>query len=95
MRRSEKLYRDLGAAIDNLGGVACENIPDAFFYDPESPQRYEMIRIAKSLCDACPLKLLCLEYALEAEEEHGIWGGMTPINRAQMRRLRKRVSSSV
>ena len=39
------------------------------------------IRIAKEICFSCPAKLPCLLYALENQEEQGIWGGYTPRER--------------
>lgn len=39
---------------------------------------------AKAVCQGCPVRELCLEYALEAKEEFGIWGGTTPTERKRM-----------
>jgi WhiB family redox-sensing transcriptional regulator len=46
-------------------------------YDPtlfftESPADVEF---AKSLCQGCPIRLECLEGALERREPWGVWGG--------------------
>lgn len=43
-------------------------------------------RRAKKLCDACPVRQLCLDYALQNNIRHGIWGGMSPLERAAVRR---------
>lgn len=32
-------------------------------------------RDAKAICDACPVKRQCLEFALETEQHFGTWGG--------------------
>jgi len=32
---------------------------------------------AKAICARCLVAKACLEYALEIEEPHGIWGGLT------------------
>lgn len=64
--------------------VACQTKPEYFY--PEdflgTNLRHNdyyrfIVKVAKSYCTACPLQELCLEYALEAEEEFGIWGGLT------------------
>jgi WhiB family redox-sensing transcriptional regulator len=36
---------------------------------------------ARSVCAACPVRLECLDHALDTDEKHGIWGGMTPDER--------------
>jgi len=36
-----------------------------------------LIRQAKQVCQACPVRLECLNHALDAKEEFGIWGGLT------------------
>jgi WhiB family redox-sensing transcriptional regulator len=43
-------------------------------------------KVAKKLCQACPVKVECLGYALDAREPHGIWGGMTVKDRLGIRR---------
>jgi len=35
------------------------------------------IEVAKRLCSECPIQAACLEYAVEAGEEWGIWGGLS------------------
>ena len=44
--------------------------PDLWF--AESPVDLER---AKALCEDCPLRLECLNAALEREEPWGVWGG--------------------
>lgn len=39
---------------------------------------------AKSVCVACPVARQCGEYAIETREAHGIWGGMTVRERANV-----------
>lgn len=36
---------------------------------------------AKLICDFCPVKALCAEYAILANEPYGIWGATTPAER--------------
>jgi WhiB family redox-sensing transcriptional regulator len=40
---------------------------------------------AKAVCAGCPVRKICLDYALEAEEEFGVWGGTTPTERKRMK----------
>jgi WhiB family redox-sensing transcriptional regulator len=41
---------------------------------------------ALALCDTCPVRAQCLEYALRNKESYGVWGGTTPEQRRRMRR---------
>ena len=45
---------------------------------------------AKAICRGCPIRLTCLEYALDYNEEWGIWGGLTEIERKNLRKARIR-----
>jgi WhiB family transcriptional regulator, redox-sensing transcriptional regulator len=45
-------------------------------------------RVAKWICRRCPVMSECLQYALDNDEVHGIWGGL---NRSERLKLRKRV----
>ena len=55
--------------------------PELFF-----PQVGADNSLAKSICQACPVRRQCLDHALETKQKYGIWGGMTE---AQRRRLRR------
>jgi WhiB family redox-sensing transcriptional regulator len=41
---------------------------------------------AKSVCCQCPVTVECLEFALETNQDTGIWGGNSEDERRQMRR---------
>lgn len=44
------------------------------------------VAAAKNVCRTCPVILECLTYAIEENEIHGIWGGLTPKERYSLRR---------
>ena len=50
--------------------------PDLWFAD--APADLEK---AKSFCGTCPVRVLCLEYALDMREPYGIWGGLNEYER--------------
>ncbi len=50
--------------------------PDLWFPEPG-----ESARTAKLICDWCPVRGECLEWALAAGEPYGIYGGLTPLER--------------
>ena len=88
MYEAERLYIELTDAIRDNGGVRCQELPDAFFIDFKDTQAPEKMKNSKALCATCPIQLLCLEYALEAGEQDGIWGGLTRNERKALKRSR-------
>ena len=52
--------------------AACLGVdPDLWF-----PSRGSTGTRAKAICAGCPVRVECLDYALENNEQHGIWGGL-------------------
>ncbi len=41
---------------------------------------------ARALCQVCPVRRQCLDYALEVREPHGIWGGLNELERRHLLR---------
>jgi hypothetical protein len=52
--------------------------PEIFF-----PPKGDAGKHAKRICAQCPVRAECLDYAIAADEKHGIWGGL---NRAERQR---------
>lgn len=48
-----------------------------------SPRDREHAEPAVRVCRGCPVRRDCLTWAVEGGEQHGIWGGMLPYDRAQ------------
>jgi len=59
--------------------------PEIFF-----PQLGGSIREAIRVCEPCPVRLECLEYALRIDERYGVWGGKSNTQRGKLRRLWQR-----
>ncbi|GAA1237527.1 hypothetical protein GCM10009665_29610 [Kitasatospora nipponensis] len=55
--------------------------PETFFPEPDETEK---ITTALSLCGQCPVRLACLDAALEGNETHGIRGGLTQEERAPL-----------
>jgi WhiB family redox-sensing transcriptional regulator len=55
----------------------CKGLTHKMF--PKAHKDISYIPEARALCEACPVKTHCLEYALEfpVADMHGIWAGMT------------------
>lgn len=82
-RRWQELAACAGLGVD----------PDVFF--PVTQWGPSDWRTPKALCDSCPVRLQCLDYALKSHEPYGMWGGMTPVQRsAAIKRIEARVSRS-
>lgn len=48
---------------------------------------------AKAACAACCVRQECLDYALEAREESGIWGGLDEAERRSLARRQRRAAA--
>ena len=86
MDRPLRLVRD----GEWLEFAACANEDVSLFYDHDRETfdgRQSRILIAKSICEACPVRKECLETALRNEEPYGIWGGYTPSERHALKRI--------
>ena len=60
--------------------------PDLFF--PVGTTGHALVQIdrAKSVCNECPARVDCLEFALETNQDSGIWGGTSEEERRMIRR---------
>lgn len=67
-----------------MSEAACRGLgPDLFF--PEQGDGNTSVQ-AKIVCRGCPVQEECLNFALDYNVEHGVWGGETD---AGLRRARK------
>lgn len=41
---------------------------------------------ARKICEGCPSRAACLDFALRYDEQYGLWGGLTPHERQALRR---------
>ena len=83
------------AALDWQRDGACRDEDSALFFGPvqieENPrERILRVRAAKRICAQCPVLERCRGYALEHEEEYGVWGGMSARERGMLVKARHR-----
>jgi WhiB family redox-sensing transcriptional regulator len=70
--------------------AACQyEDPDTFFAEGRSARL--QVREAQVVCHGCPVRQQCGEYAIEAGETWGVWGGMS---QQQLRKKRRRFRHS-
>ena len=65
-------------------GNCQEHPPDVFF-----PSDGVGVIRAQRICETCPVKARCLEYALEERIDHGVWGGASERERRRIMKGRR------
>jgi WhiB family redox-sensing transcriptional regulator len=78
-------------STDWLEQARCASVdPDLFFPLGSTGPFVEQITAAKAICRLCPVKRECLQWALETDQQAGIWGGLTEDERRTRRRTARR-----
>jgi WhiB family redox-sensing transcriptional regulator len=62
-------------------GLCTQTDPELFF-----PNKGESTKSAKKVCGQCEVRAQCLAYALEHDERHGVWGGLSERERRRLKR---------
>ena len=63
----------------------CRDLPPAVFF----PSDGVGVDAARRICEECPVKSPCLEYALKNHIDHGVWGGTSERERRRIARRRR------
>lgn len=71
-----------------MSEAACTGLHPDFFFS-EEPEEQE---VAKAFCQACPVKMDCLEFAFRKGIEHGIFGGLKDTERRSLLKRRGRAA---
>ncbi len=66
--------------------VCRDTDPELFFPIGTTGQALLQIDKAKEVCDECPVKVKCLDFAIETNQDSGIWGGTSEEERRDIRR---------
>jgi WhiB family redox-sensing transcriptional regulator len=71
-----------------MSDAACaETDPELWFPELDSLWR---VRQAKNICDKCPVKQQCLDYAQKNAFKEGIWGGLSPTERHRLSKEKRK-----
>ncbi|NJP88621.1 WhiB family transcriptional regulator [Nonomuraea sp. FMUSA5-5] len=66
--------------------AACQDADPALFFPitwADHPGHRE--EQARRICQGCPVRAICLDWALSTGEPDGMWGGTTPEERRRLR----------
>lgn len=66
--------------------VCKDTDPELFFPVGTTGQALLQIDRAKEVCGECPVKVRCLDFAIETNQDSGIWGGTSEEERRNIRR---------
>lgn len=65
--------------------AACAGLDtDAWFIEDKAGSYLQ----AKEICFGCPVRLECLDWAITTGTDHGLWGGLAPLERKRLRKRR-------
>lgn len=81
-QNSHRLPRPVDATAW-MDQAACKGQPDWLMF-PAKAERADpaILRI----CGGCEVRKPCLDYAIEHDENHGVWGGLTENQRRDLKR---------
>jgi WhiB family redox-sensing transcriptional regulator len=80
MDLNSSLEQDVSS--DWSDSAACMDQDPEYFFSETT----KSIQYAKQLCSICVVKVDCLDYALENDEQFGIWGGFTHHERSRLQK---------
>ena len=84
---SAQLGQRTGASMSWHDDAACrEEDPELFFPIGSSGPAVVQLQRAKAVCAGCVVRSRCLEWAISAGVEHGVWGGLGEDERRALRR---------
>jgi WhiB family redox-sensing transcriptional regulator len=67
--------------------AAClDSDPELFFPVGTARPALKRLRAAKTVCAECPVQSACLDWAIEAGVDHGVWGGASEEERRSLKR---------
>lgn len=83
-RTAPRPFTDPTTPITWRDEAACRESPGVDFFP--FPEDVEAISRVKEICAVCPVIEDCLTYALQTRQADGVWGGLTPRERINLRR---------
>src|ERR1044071_10361236 len=79
--------RGIPPPMDWRSRAAClDEDPELFFPIGNTGPAILQIEEAKQVCRRCEVREQCLQWALEAGQDHGVWGGLSEDERRALKR---------
>ena len=78
------------AANWRAASACLDTDPDVFFPVAVGTAAGKQVARALRICQGCPVRRDCLDFAMRSGEKDGIWGGTTPEQRIRARRANNR-----
>lgn len=63
-----------------MADALCTSVGGDIFYPEAGRVDHQAVRV----CERCPAREACLQYAIDNQEVHGIWAGTYPSERKKM-----------
>jgi WhiB family transcriptional regulator, redox-sensing transcriptional regulator len=81
--------------LDWRDRAACIGMDSEFFFPLGcTGAALDQVEEAKAVCRRCPVITQCLEWAIETNQQDGVWGGLSKDERRTLRRSRYRTRKS-
>lgn len=75
--------------MDWVHEAAClEHDPEIFFPSGTTGPAWQELERAKAICRQCPVRVHCLQWALDTGQDSGVWGGLSEHERRRGSRRR-------
>lgn len=88
MRSSPRGEYPAWEALDWHDEALCSRVDPGLFHTAREGDGHRnqdvRVRAAKAVCGGCPVRLRCLQWALDGDDRWAILGGTTPTERAAM-----------
>ena len=83
---TRRATRPAARNTDWMADGLCRQVdPDLFFPDGRGGAVAVQNEKAKEVCMGCPVRAVCLEWALDTGQSAGVWGGMSEDERRPLR----------
>lgn len=77
----------LAMKFPDFSEAACAGIGVESFFEDEETGTFLNLQAVKKVCAFCPIQDTCAEWGIH-HEKYGIWGGLTPHERRELRKKR-------